>query len=54
MYFATDRKELFKYIENSTYNGIDRLVPIGKSLDFEETWDGINLIQGLTRQITLI
>ncbi len=53
-YFANDQKELFKYIENSTYNGIDRLVPIGKSLDFEETWDGINLIKGLTRQITLI
>ena len=33
--------------------GVDRIVPIGKTMDFEFIWDGYNLIQQLTRTIRL-
>lgn len=32
--------------------GIDRIVPIGKTMDFELIWDGYNLVDMLTRRIT--
>jgi len=31
--------------------GIDRIVPIGQALDFNWTWDGIDLIRVLTRKV---
>jgi hypothetical protein len=34
-------------------NGIDRVVPIGSALDFNIIWDGIDLTESLTREITI-
>ena len=34
-------------------NGIDRIVPIGKTTDFSLTWDGFDLIDTLSRKIEL-
>ena len=31
--------------------GIDRIVPIGRALDFNRVWDGYDLVAGLTRQV---
>jgi len=33
-------------------SGVDRIVPIGRALDWSFTWDGIDLIERLTRVIT--
>lgn len=33
--------------------GIDRVVPIGKTMDFELLWDGYNLAEHLTRTVVL-
>lgn len=37
----------------SGIKGIDRIVPVGKSMDFDLYWDGLNLTERLTRVITL-
>lgn len=34
--------------------GIDRIVPIGKSLDFSLTWDGYDLINSLSRELIIL
>lgn len=33
--------------------GIDRIVPVGKTLDFELNWDGYNLMNEMTRNISI-
>ncbi len=33
--------------------GIDRIVPIGKTMDFDLLWDGYNLPEFFTRTIVL-
>lgn len=36
---------------NSGIKGVDRIVPIGKTMDFDFIWDGYNLVERLTRTI---
>lgn len=53
-YFGYDRDELMElaaYIQN---RGIDRIVPIGKALDFQEIWDGQSFLRSYTREIVII
>ncbi|PJK00096.1 hypothetical protein CO615_05390 [Lysobacteraceae bacterium NML75-0749] len=35
------------------HRAIDRIVPVGRALDFDPVWDGIDLLHILTRHITL-
>ena len=35
-------------------SGIDRIVPIGRTMDFSLNWDGYNLINTLSREIEII
>ena len=37
----------------SGIKGIDRVVPIGKTMDFDFIWDGYDLISQLTRIIKM-
>ena len=37
----------------SGVKGIDRIVPVGKTMDFDLIWDGNNLYERLTRIISL-
>jgi hypothetical protein len=50
-YYGIEKKELEEFIEKTRPNGIDRIVPIGKTMDFALTWDGYNLIETLSRII---
>jgi phenylacetate-coenzyme A ligase PaaK-like adenylate-forming protein len=50
-YFGFTRDELKEFFEYAKPHGIDRAVPIGKSMDFSLIWDGIDLIRTLSRQI---
>ncbi len=50
-YFGFELIELNHFIENFNLRGIDRIVPIGKSLDFSLVWDGHDLIRSLSRKI---
>lgn len=47
-----DSKLLLPLI-SSGVKGIDRIVPIGHTMDFELLWDGYNLVERLTRNIVI-
>jgi len=32
-------------------SGIDRIVPVGKALDMDVTWDGYDIVRSLSRVI---
>jgi hypothetical protein len=40
-------------LEQGTIQGIDRIVPLGKALDFDITWDGFDLLSSFLRLVTL-
>lgn len=44
-------KNLIMPLLNSGIKGVDRVVPIGKTMDFDFIWDGYNLVERLTRTI---
>lgn len=46
-------KSIIKNIIKSGVIGIDRIVPIGSTLDFNLIWDGYNLVEMLTRSIII-
>jgi hypothetical protein len=52
-YYGIDRAVLQGFIEKKRPFGIDRMVPIGRTLDFSLTWDGYDLIGMLSRTISL-
>jgi len=45
---------LIQFITQAKPNGIDRIVPIGKTTDFSLTWDGFNMIETLSRKIDIL
>ena len=46
-------KEMFMPLIYSGVKGIDRIVPIGQTMDFDLLWDGYNLAERLTRSIAI-
>ncbi len=52
-YFGFDKEELKDAIKHTQPSGIDRIVPIGKSLDFSHIWDGFDLLKSFTREIEI-
>jgi len=42
------------FIKNNSPSGIDRIVPLGHTMDFSLTWDGYDLIETLSRKITVV
>ena len=52
-YFGFQQETLTQFFNMNSLLGIDRIVPIGKTLDFSLTWDGYNLASSLTRQFTI-
>ncbi|MBM6997249.1 acyl-CoA reductase [Paenibacillus sp. DXFW5] len=53
-YFGYNKVELMELAANISDRGIDRIVPIGKALDFQETWDGQSFLRSFTREIVII
>lgn len=53
-YYGFSEDFLTDFIENDTPQGIDRIVPIGKTMDFSMIWDGYDLIETLSRKIEII
>ena len=47
-------KNMFTPLIQSGIKGVDRIVPIGKTMDFDLIWDGYNLVEMLTRQISVL
>jgi hypothetical protein len=52
-YFGFDHVELKSFVVNNKLKGIDRIVPIGRTLDFSMTWDGYDLIKSMSRCIEI-
>ena len=53
MYFGFDIKELKNFVVSNQLRGIDRIVPIGRSLDMDVIWDGYDIMDHLSRTIDI-
>jgi hypothetical protein len=47
------KEVLTDFFLNNCPRGIDRIVPVGKTLDFSLIWDGYDLINEMTRQVVI-
>ncbi len=47
------REDELEELACSGIRGIDRIVPIGKTMDFDLTWDGTDLIAALSRAVSV-
>lgn len=52
-YFGFSREEVASAARSLSRKGIDRLVPMGKALDFHPVWDGYHLLSELTRRVVI-
>lgn len=50
-YIGFDKEYLINFVIENNLKGIDRIVPIGQALDMNIVWDGMNLIERLSRSI---
>jgi len=44
---------MLKPLLDSGIKGVDRIVPIGHTMDFDFIWDGYNLFDELTRTVAI-
>ena len=51
--FGFSNDELIKFIDTINNRGVDRVVPIGTSLEFEHIWDGNDLFETMSRNISI-
>ncbi len=51
--FGFSNEEIFKFIDTINNRGVDRIVPIGASLEFDHVWDGQDLFNSMSRIITI-
>lgn len=52
-YYGFASHELQRFVEVNRLKGIDRIVPIGRTLDFSLVWDGYDLISMLSRIVQI-
>ena len=52
-YYGLNKKDLNKFFLGNNIFGIDRVVPIGKSLEIDTFWDGHDIIKSLSRTILI-
>jgi hypothetical protein len=53
-YFGFERNELESLVDAIATRGIDRIVPIGKALEFTGVWDGQSFLTSFTREVIII
>jgi hypothetical protein len=46
-------KDMVRPLVESGIKGVDRVVPVGHTMDFDLDWDGYNLVERLTRTVVL-
>ena len=51
--FGFSNEEIFQFIDTINNRGVDRIVPIGASLEFDHVWDGQDLFNSMSRIITI-
>ena len=52
-YFGFSKLSLKNFVKMNKISGIDRIVPIGRTLDMGIVWDGYDLPRTLSRVIDL-
>ena len=53
-YYGLTREQIVKFVNEDHPQGVDRFVPLGKSMDFTLVWDGYDLITTLSRIVNVI
>lgn len=53
-YFGLDEKEKQQLVQAAAGKGLDRLVPVGQALAFNNYWDGYDLLEQLTQLTAVI
>ena len=53
-YYGLTEQQLAAFFRAARPHGIDRAVPIGKTMDFSLTWDGCDLIRTMSRRISIL
>lgn len=53
-YIGLDPAQLQAFVTSNGLRGIDRITPVGHTMDFSLIWDGYDLIQTLSRQIGIM
>lgn len=53
-YYGFNQDDLAKFVEDNKLHGLDRIVPIGETTSFSLTWDGNNLVNMFSREITIL
>lgn len=53
-YYGVKEEDFRRFLEESRPVGIDRIVPMGKSMDFTLVWDGYDLIRQMSRKINIV
>ena len=52
-YFGIDKKDIANSLKQMKLLGIDRVVPLGKTSEFDLIWDGYDLIYSLSRECSI-
>lgn len=52
-YFGFNKKEIENFLFNNNLRGVDRIVPIGNAMEIDIIWDGYNVINSLSREISI-
>jgi len=50
-YYGMDKESLLQEVLTMCPAGIDRIVPMGHTMDFALIWDGVDLIRSMSRVI---
>ncbi len=53
-YYGFEREELESFVQRNHLTGIDRIVPFGETTSFSLTWDGRDLIQSMSRVVSIL
>lgn len=53
-YYGFEKPELEAFVQRNRLTGIDRIVPFGETTAFSLTWDGRDLIQAMSRVVSII
>lgn len=53
-YYGFTQQDLYDFILHNRLTGIDRIVPFGETTAFSLTWDGMNLIERMSRVVDII
>ena len=53
-YYGFEHEELEAFVHRNRLTGIDRIVPFGETTTFALTWDGMNLIDKMSRIVSIV